>query len=170
MGLSDKRLAEIRETRVSWAAVVVIDELLGEVDRLREEVKRQKIAKHEFRQENEFMKRERLRLKATIAALRAVDAEPAAEKPEPSREGCSVNEHGPGRMEGRCDKCERDYPTWHAAPNELWNDVCRGGDKGAPEEYAFLCADCFAMLADERGVGTKLWELRSWWPTTDGAA
>lgn len=58
------------------------------------------------------------------------------------------------RGEGHCDRCERNYhPTW-AASSPLWNAVVRGGCINGREEYAFLCANCFMALANERGIAS----------------
>lgn len=50
-----------------------------------------------------------------------------------------------------CQKCGRDYPVWFA-PNALWNRVVK-------EDEHFLCMDCFALLAEERGVTKSAWML-----------
>lgn len=50
--------------------------------------------------------------------------------------------------EGHCERCRREYPVW-CAPNEIWNRVVR-------DEH-FLCMDCFARLAEERGLKPTAW-------------
>lgn len=50
-----------------------------------------------------------------------------------------------------CQKCGRDYPVWFA-PNELWNRV-------AKDDEHFLCMDCFALLAESRGIAPTAWML-----------
>jgi hypothetical protein len=58
------------------------------------------------------------------------------------------------RREGLCERCEREYRPW-AAASPLWNAVVRGGCINGREEYAFLCANCFMELAEQRGIATR---------------
>lgn len=53
--------------------------------------------------------------------------------------------------EGLCQLCGREYRVWVAA-SPLWNAVVRGGSINGDEEFAFLCADCFMGLAEDRGI------------------
>jgi hypothetical protein len=67
------------------------------------------------------------------------------------RAALSAPAASPELRELLCQKCGRDYPVWFA-PNELWNKVVRDGEH-------FLCMDCFALLAESRGVSTEAWML-----------
>ena len=51
--------------------------------------------------------------------------------------------------EGTCDTCRVEYPIW-VAPNWLWNQVGADG---------FLCLNCFAKLAESKGVHPTAWML-----------
>jgi hypothetical protein len=50
-----------------------------------------------------------------------------------------------------CMVCHREHAIWSAS-NELWNAVLRRPD--GSDEYPFICASCFMLLAVERGVTT----------------
>lgn len=51
-----------------------------------------------------------------------------------------------------CQKCGCEYPVWFAS-TELWNEI--GGDG-----ISFLCLNCFAFLADEKGLSNNgCWKL-----------
>lgn len=50
----------------------------------------------------------------------------------------------------RCERCHREHTVW-CAPNDLWNRVVQGEE--------FLCMDCFAILAEERGVRPTAWVI-----------
>lgn len=64
------------------------------------------------------------------------------------------------RDEMVCDRCERRHGVVWFAPSDIWNAVMRGGDRGKPDEFSFCCPVCFMQLADERGVGNGMWEVR----------
>lgn len=59
-----------------------------------------------------------------------------------------------------CERCGRRHGVVWFAPSEVWNAVMREGDRGKPDEFGFCCPICFMQLADERGVGTTIWEVR----------
>jgi hypothetical protein len=61
--------------------------------------------------------------------------------------------------EGLCELCGQEYRCW-AAASPLWNAVVRGGSIDGEEEYAFLCADCFMGLAEDRNIATAF-QLRA---------
>jgi hypothetical protein len=48
----------------------------------------------------------------------------------------------------------QDYPVW-SAESPLWNEVVRGGDINAADEYPFLCPRCFCRLAEDKGIADK---------------
>ena len=59
----------------------------------------------------------------------------------------------------RCKRCGRDNPAW-AAPSPLWNAVMRGGSiNGEPEFGDMVCARCFMVLAEERGIAFR-WRVQ----------
>lgn len=57
------------------------------------------------------------------------------------------------QSEGSCELCGRTYRVWSAA-SPIWNATVRGGDISGAEEFAYLCADCFMSLAEDRKVAT----------------
>lgn len=67
-----------------------------------------------------------------------------------------------------CDRCGRRHGVVWCAPSDLWNAVMREGDRGKPDEFGFCCPTCFMVLADERGVGNGMWDVRTWTPAPDG--
>jgi hypothetical protein len=57
-----------------------------------------------------------------------------------------------------CRRCGAENPAWFA-PSPLWNAVMRGGSINGPWEYdEIICATCFSVLAEERGVAS-IWKL-----------
>lgn len=58
--------------------------------------------------------------------------------------------------ESICQICNGVNPVWHA-PNELWNKVMRGGKKGNPDKYDFVCPNCFAKEAQKLESKPLLW-------------
>lgn len=66
-----------------------------------------------------------------------------------------------------CDRCERRHGVVWCAPSDLWNLVMREGDRGKPDEFNFCCPICFMQLADERGVGNRMWDVRTWVPADE---
>lgn len=51
-----------------------------------------------------------------------------------------------------CKRCGRRNPSW-SAPSPLWNAVMRGGSVDGPPEYGdMVCATCFMVLAEEKGI------------------
>lgn len=63
------------------------------------------------------------------------------------------------KREGLCEICDREYRVW-AAASPLWNAVVRGGSINGDEEFAYLCADCFMGLAEDRGIAA-VFQLRA---------
>ena len=55
-----------------------------------------------------------------------------------------------------CEVCDRDYVIWFA-PSDIWNATCRGGKRGAPDHFNFLCPTCFTNLADAQGLAPTGW-------------
>lgn len=68
------------------------------------------------------------------------------------------------KREGLCEKCNREYRVW-AAASPLWNATIRGGTINGPEEYDYLCANCFMELAEDRGIAS-LFQIRAEKTTT----
>lgn len=58
-----------------------------------------------------------------------------------------------------CERCGRRHGVVWFAPSEVWNAVMREGVRANPDEFGFCCPICFMQLADERGVGTTIWEV-----------
>lgn len=52
-----------------------------------------------------------------------------------------------------CDRCHCQHRVW-AASSPLWNATIRGGCIDGEEEHAYLCANCFMALAEDRGVAS----------------
>lgn len=59
-----------------------------------------------------------------------------------------------------CGRCDRRHGVVWFAPSDVWNAVMRGGERGKADEFGFCCPTCFMQLADERGVGNLMWEVR----------
>lgn len=58
----------------------------------------------------------------------------------------------------RCQRCGGENPSW-SAPSPLWNAVMRGGSiNDGPEFGDMVCAACFMVRAEERGVANT-WRL-----------
>jgi hypothetical protein len=54
----------------------------------------------------------------------------------------------------RCRRCGHDNPAW-SAPSPLWNAAMRGGCINGEWEFGeLICASCFMVLAEERGVAS----------------
>lgn len=52
----------------------------------------------------------------------------------------------------RCRRCGSPNPPW-SAPSPLWNAVMRGGSINGEALFDdMVCATCFMVLAEERGV------------------
>ncbi len=86
----------------------------------------------------------RSRLRRIADMLRA---DPSSQKREPV--GAHPDSSRGERSEPRellCQMCGRDYPIW-SADNDLWNAVMRGGVKGSPDDYDFVCPTCFVLTA-----------------------
>ncbi len=58
-----------------------------------------------------------------------------------------------------CQRCHQNYVVWFTS-NDVWNDVMRGGDRGNPDEFAYLCPTCFTFLAEIQGIRPTAWEVR----------
>jgi hypothetical protein len=59
-----------------------------------------------------------------------------------------------------CRRCGCDNPPWHA-PSPLWNKVMRGGSiNGEPAYEDMVCATCFMVLAEKRGIAT-IWRVHA---------
>lgn len=57
--------------------------------------------------------------------------------------------------EDHCHRCGGPNVTW-AAPSPLWNEVMRGGDINADDEFdGIICPTCFALLAKEKGIASR---------------
>lgn len=53
-----------------------------------------------------------------------------------------------------CKRCGHENPAW-SAPSPLWNEVMRGGCINGPPEYGdMVCAACFMVLAEAKGVAS----------------
>ncbi len=64
-----------------------------------------------------------------------------------------VIENDSGRAEN-CHRCGGVNPAW-SAPSPLWNAVMRGGSiNGEPIYNDMVCATCFMLLAEERGIAS----------------
>lgn len=51
-----------------------------------------------------------------------------------------------------CRRCDGPNVTWFA-PSPLWNEVMRGGNINAADQYdGIICPTCFAVLAKDAGV------------------
>jgi len=60
----------------------------------------------------------------------------------------------------QCQRCGGDNPAW-SAPSPLWNAVMRGGSiNGEPLFSDMVCATCFMILAEERGIAF-LWRVQA---------
>lgn len=70
----------------------------------------------------------------------------------------------PTERELLCQMCGRDYPCW-SADSDLWNEVMRAGDRGAADEYQFVCPTCFTVKAAFMGVATYSFLSRNPKPT-----
>jgi hypothetical protein len=56
--------------------------------------------------------------------------------------------------EDYCHRCGGDNVSW-SAPSPLWNEVMRGGDINAPDDYqGIICPTCFIKLCEEMGVAS----------------
>lgn len=74
----------------------------------------------------------------------------------------AIPDHVPAEdAEMWCERCGRRHGVVWFAPSEIWNAVMREGDRGKPDEYGMCCPICFMQLADERGVGSGMWEVRA---------
>ena len=52
----------------------------------------------------------------------------------------------------RCQRCNGENPAWSAS-SPLWNAVMRGGSiEGDPIFGDMVCATCFMVLAEEKGI------------------
>ena len=57
-------------------------------------------------------------------------------------------------MTETCNRCGGENPPW-SAPSPLWNAVMRGGSiNGDPEWNDLVCATCFMILAEEKGIAS----------------
>lgn len=65
-------------------------------------------------------------------------------------------------MEHKCDKCGGNNPLSWFADSPLWNEVMRGGDISAQDEYSFICPNCFMQLAIDKGIADM---FRVWSPS-----
>lgn len=59
-----------------------------------------------------------------------------------------------------CDRCGQRHDVVWFAPSDIWNAVMRDGERGNPDEFGFCCPSCFMQLADERGVGNRMWKIQ----------
>lgn len=54
-----------------------------------------------------------------------------------------------------CRRCGGENPPW-SAPSPLWNAVMRRGSiNGPPEFNDLVCATCFTVLAEEKGIASQ---------------
>lgn len=60
--------------------------------------------------------------------------------------------------EAVCDRCGLRHGVVWFAPNDLWNAVMRGGERGNPDEFGFCCPLCFMRLAEER-IGPMVFKV-----------
>jgi hypothetical protein len=67
-----------------------------------------------------------------------------------------VSEH----PEDTCEECGRPNVVWFA-PSDLWNQVMRSGDRGAPDVFGIVCPMCFIRRAEALGVTSTAWRLVS---------
>jgi hypothetical protein len=63
-----------------------------------------------------------------------------------------------GHPEDICHRCGGPNFTWFA-PSPLWNEVMRGGDINAADQFdGIVCPTCFAVMAEEAGIA-QVWQL-----------
>lgn len=55
-----------------------------------------------------------------------------------------------------CQICRVEHEVW-IAPSDVWNAVCRDGDRANPCKWAFLCPVCFMRLGTEMGLAPTGW-------------
>ena len=61
-------------------------------------------------------------------------------------------------IEDCCHRCGGCNVVW-SAPSPLWNQVMRGGDIAAKDDFdGIICPICFVLLAQQQGVATG-WRL-----------
>ena len=61
-------------------------------------------------------------------------------------------------MSEACRRCGAENPPW-SAPSPLWNAVMRDGSINGEALFDdMVCATCFMVLAEERGIAT-LWRV-----------
>lgn len=58
----------------------------------------------------------------------------------------------PPKKELICQACDQDYPVWFT-DNALWNIVTFNTN------IHFLCLNCFAILAEKKGLKAATWYL-----------
>lgn len=60
--------------------------------------------------------------------------------------------------ESVCHRCHGPNTPW-SAPSPLWNEVMRGGSINGNEIFdGIVCPTCFAVMAEQRGIG-QFWRL-----------
>jgi len=87
------------------------------------------------------------------------DGDRATHEPSLGSRPLRVSVPSAEKREGLCELCGRSYRVW-AAASPLWNAVVRGGSINGDEEHAYLCADCFMGLAEDRGIAS-LFQVRA---------
>lgn len=75
-----------------------------------------------------------------------------AHEPHGSCPGTPAQDH----PEDTCEECGGRNVVWFA-PNDLWNRVMRGGDRGAPDVLEIVCPVCFIRRAEAAGVEATGW-------------
>jgi hypothetical protein len=61
--------------------------------------------------------------------------------------------------EDTCEDCGGPNVVWFA-PNDVWNQVMRGGDRGAPDAVGIVCPMCFIRRAENEGLTPTAWSVQ----------